>query len=461
MVGSFHPLHRAKWTAHELCHRLVGYGYVQEASPLWNVLAAWAAELLPVALWYFFDEAGLARCERHEGYGPLFGAHCHDCEQAAVSKRRRARRAGDDAWIARGKNYVAAELEAIRRSMARGKPVGTRHASIHLASDALGYVSAHRERLAAPELARFMATFVAEQQGRHGTLESLIERVGEVCSAIVDGTALTPWRASHWDWVTQDLGYRLLAVHGQLRDRGHKRALDAVIEMLSGQRSEAGVTACLRAYIELDRTTKSRDFPSAEDVFAVGYALPHGYGRSTAQVSQGIASALPSTCAALGKRLTPLVSAFLAEDAPIRRPIGLRFAGFLQVSAPGPIADFARMEANITHARPMDAFASALRSQDTRGKLKLSPSAEIVRLDYDVMDAAPRAIARSRKLAKPRFVAVCRAATDDVDLVELPEEVAAKLSTRRSHSHEALGLDASSLSQLLGIGILVPERYAL
>src|SRR5690349_7338010 len=70
LIASFHPGHRAQWTAHELCHALVGFAYRPGAPLLFHALGAWLAELLPVALWYFFDEAGLRKCERHEGQGP-------------------------------------------------------------------------------------------------------------------------------------------------------------------------------------------------------------------------------------------------------------------------------------------------------------------------------------------------------------------------------------------------------
>ncbi|MEC9072019.1 MAG: hypothetical protein VX938_06550, partial [Myxococcota bacterium] len=83
LVGSFHPGHRAKWTAHELCHGLVGFGWRPGASRLFLALAARLAEALPVALWYFLDEAGLQRCHAHRGDGPLHGRYCSACEEAA------------------------------------------------------------------------------------------------------------------------------------------------------------------------------------------------------------------------------------------------------------------------------------------------------------------------------------------------------------------------------------------
>src|SRR5690242_19562992 len=43
VIASFHPGHRPKWTAHELCHGLIGFAYRPDASLLFHALAAWLA----------------------------------------------------------------------------------------------------------------------------------------------------------------------------------------------------------------------------------------------------------------------------------------------------------------------------------------------------------------------------------------------------------------------------------
>ena len=58
-LGSFNPNHVAKWTAHELCHGLVGFAWSPYMTTFAHSLSARLSELLPIALWYFFDEAQL------------------------------------------------------------------------------------------------------------------------------------------------------------------------------------------------------------------------------------------------------------------------------------------------------------------------------------------------------------------------------------------------------------------
>ena len=76
--------------------------------------------------------------------------------------------------------------------------------------------------------------------------------------------------------------------------------------------------------------------------------------RSVRQCSEGIASALPDTWAALGPDGHQVVADWLVQDVPTRRPIGRRFAGWLASEFP-ELGDTARFEAAVAHALPVDA----------------------------------------------------------------------------------------------------------
>ena len=70
-------------------------------------------------------------------------------------------------------------------------------------------------------------------------------------------------------------------------------------------------------------------------MFAVGYDLPLGHGRSIAQIFEGLRSACPRTVARLGEGGLEAVSDFVASDALIRAPLGKRFAAWA-ASSGGP-----------------------------------------------------------------------------------------------------------------------------
>jgi hypothetical protein len=462
LIASFHPGHRAQWTAHEICHALVGFGFRPSAPHLFHALAAWLAELLPVSLWYFFDEAGLRRCDLHRGQGPLFQLHCPDCEVAAArgprppdaEGRRRERE---------GLAFMDRELAAVERARRLGRCVGTRYATIDLASDALAYAHGHAPRLAAPETARWVTRYFGKAQGMHSDLDSLTARVVAVRDAIVHGTRLSPHRASRWDYAAQDVGYRLLWARAELDDsRGD--ALDAMFEALADDRTEAGLETVVRQYEALSAERpprRGRGLPSPLAMFSVGYRLVGRYGRSTDQIVEGVASACPSTLLALGRAANPTVASFIEEDLPARLPLGRRFARWLTRRSPGPVADLARLEAAITHAQPPDAHTRGFSADEARDECRLLAShAELVRVEHDVAGAAPERVSKLQPTT-PRYLAVLRDAESLVDVMELPTSVGDALLGARTtpRTPESLGLPVEDLVELTQAGLLVPAAY--
>lgn len=467
LVASFHPSHRAQWTAHELCHGLVGFAYQPGATTLFHTIAAWLAELLPVALWYFFDEADLARCPRHHRAGPLFQTYCEACEKAALAGPRPADR--DTARLRReGRQYVRRELAAVARSRRLGRAEGTRFATIDLAEDALQYAASHAARLRAPEMERFTAQFFAAEQGLHVSLDALEARVVALAAALEGRPEPEPWRATRWDWAAQDVGYRLLTLRAS--HSAYARELDALIDRLARARTARGLSACVRGYETLYTATAPKRrgrsaLPPPERLFAVGYALPTGHGSDLVQLREGVASACPSSVRALGARGADVLSAFVARDAAERSPIGKRFARFLARHEPGPCAELSALEAAITHASPRAPWVDCLDPFEARGDAyALAPGVEIVRVAHDVMGTAAGRIARAPRLAEPRALLVLRRAGQPVDVLELPVSIAQVLagSSRDAPVPEQLFRDQPALrDDLLAAGVITPTVYAL
>ena len=466
LVGSFHPGHRAQWTAHELCHALVGFAYRPGASLWFHALSAWLCELVPVALWYFFEEADLRRCARHQGSGPLFQTYCDDCERVALEGPRAMDRDADRK-LREGRRFVDRELSAARRARSGGRPYGTRYATLDLAEDALAYVAGHGARLRAPEMERFTAQFFAPHQGLHDSLEALEARVIEVCAALCGGKAARPWRATRWDYAAQDVGYRLLSVRATCTG-DVASGLDRAVDQLAAQRSEAGLAACIEAYRELFQDAarargKRPHLPAPELLFAVGYDLPAGYGHAEAQLTAGVRSACPTTCAALGREGSETLRAFARADAPERAPIGRRFARFLRSQRPGPLADLAQLEAAITHAAPRDAWTFSLDPCEARdARVRLSRGVEIVPLDYAVAGATARSVRRAKRLAEPLALLVLRSQDHAIDVLEIARDDAQALARARHEAvaRTALGIADETLDALLRARVLEPEAYA-
>ncbi len=427
-VGSFHPGHRAKWTAHELCHALVGFAWRPDATPLFHTLAARLSELLPVALWYFLDEGDLRRCPEHDG--PLFDLLCPACEAAAG-----VRGDLDRSWYARGRDFVDRELAAVRRSMRLGRPVGHRFATIDLSSDALAYVAAHGPRLGSEEMERFVTGFHRSDTGWAQSLEALEDRVETLCEALcggdAEGLALRP---DATDWAAQDVAWRLLTVRAQCEDEA-RDAVDSLVDRLAETPESLGEV--ITAYEEMHEAFY---VPDPADLFAVGYDLPNGYGHSAAQVADGLRQTCAETAARLGDDFVPLVAAFLADDRAERAPVARRFARWLRHNDTGQIADLAVYEAAVNHAAPPDAIADAL-GGDGEG-WRVAQGVEVLELASD--PTHPDCPVR------PTYLAIRRSSGGDTVVAQL--------------SGPLTGVDALEQDErrsLGALGILVPDRYPL
>jgi hypothetical protein len=460
ITGSFHPGHRAKWTAHELCHGLVGFAWQPGASRFFHALAARLSEVLPVALWYFFDEAGLRRCSKHHGQGPLFRTFCAECEDAAAESPLT-----DDPqyehWMSQGRAFVMRELDAVKQSIKNGRMVSHRVASLDLAGDSLAYASAHGERLNSRAFQSYVELFCNEDHGFHTGLESLISRIEELTLAIMNAADASPLKASRWDWVAQDLGWRLFQIWSETEGEAAD-ALHQLIEELAGRCNQAGIQDAINGYESL---CNEWHLPEPDDLFAVGYALANGYGRSQRQVTAGIQSALPSTLELL-EDSDASVAEFLANDAPLRVPLGRRFAAFLALNHSRVVADVARYEAAIIYPRAADVDSLALvpdaldagpGTQWVRGL-----GGELLHLSFDV-PAHLELLLKERvidpSLQSDAFLAIVNLPDGELALLTLSDTAAQRLAAKTGSAFELDGLSEQETQLLIEHGLVIKERY--
>jgi hypothetical protein len=457
-VGSFHPGHRAKWTAHELCHSLVGFVWTPEATLLDHVAVARINEALPVALYYFHDEAGLRRCARHSGGGPLFGQWCPACERAALEGPSDASRAR---WNARGRAYVEAELEAVARARRTGTLAPNRWATLELESDALAYMAAHNGRMASPEFAKYMALFHDAGTGRWGSIDDLEARVYAMLDAITDGTALpAPLSGGRARYIAQDLGWRVLQVTtecgGELVDLLHD-----LVETYAAAPED--VTGFIGGYETL---CEDWFLPPARQVFATGYDLPGGYGRDPSAIIEGLAGVCANTAAVLDEAFEPTVAAFVAAEPPVRGPVARRFATWLAEHEPGPVADLCAYEAAINHPEPPDMFAEVFADAQTADDtLRRADGVELLDLGCDpralveALDGDDTAEARADQAVR---LALRRTSGGDVVVAELEPAGLAVLRRLADGpvARAALDLPPAELGALEQLGLVVPARWA-
>lgn len=456
LLGSLHPGHRAKWTAHELCHGLVGFCWRPDGSMLFHALAARLAEALPVALWYFFDEAGLRRCERHVAHSEVGPSYCADCERVAGSGDGEA---GD--WIARGRAFLAREIAAVRASIASGRPVFSQHGAIDLMADGLAYAAAHAPRLRSPELQSAIVHAFGEPGAASGYFDDLeafaahIENLG----AFVAGDAAAPPTLSggRWRFIAQDLAGRLMQIAADADGECFAGLSELVTRLAEGD--EGCVVRAIEAYEAL---YDAFELPPPEEVFAVGYPLPGGHGVGVTQLREGLESALGATFGRLGLLAERLTRSFATTSAPSREPLPKRFAAFLQGSEVDPeTRGMALLEAAIACVPPPDPIELGLGLDGALAEtLSLPRGVSLVRPGFDAGGLLMHGKADPKG---PKSFLVRRDAGDEVGLVALSEGLAARL--------EAGPLEAASvveeaerdaeLRALLEEQLLVPDRWDL
>lgn len=451
MIGSFNPGHRGKWTTHELCHALVGFAWKPDASLLFLSQAARLAELLPVALFYFFDEAGLNRCNAHVGLGPLFAHFCPKCEQAAA--RPLTDQSDHGEWYAQGKRFVRRELEGIARSLKLHQPVETPWGSLNLCSDGLAYAAAQAPRLRSYEFAMLMDRF---DGGRHDSLRALEERVLELMAALTGEGQAKPWPYKRAYWYCRDLAGRLIEIMAQC-DGDVYRELDRLVDGLSTGDDDALLQG-MEGYIALH---DEYVLPEPEQVFATGYALPKGFGRAVDQLRDGVTSACPLTVEQLEDRQDwpDLVGRFAAEDVFERLPLGTRFANWLgQQLELEDLANLAQVEASIAHAPPRSASVLSLSSARHAGKL--------FHLAEDVVLAFPNGkVAQMLGVSsepEEQLLLIRRNPQSQAEVVTVEPRLYRFFDAMHREGFAAGSLiEAEDLAALMTQGYIVPERYAI
>lgn len=450
-IGSFHPAHGPKWTAHELCHGLVGFGWRPDASLLWHATAARLAELLPVALWYFFDEGGRRRCPRHAGGGPLWKARCPDCE--AILEPQPADPALSR-WRSTGRAYVESEIDAAWRTLELGVPVSHRHGTLDLCTDGLAYVRAHGPILQSRAFAAWVERFCTEDTGWHSDLDGLAGRVRDLVASLCDEGEPPGLGGHRGTWIVQDVGWRLMQLRQEV-DGVAGEGLSELIDHLASRVSsgpdvvEDTLSDVISAYLNLyDEYVL---MPPGE-LFAVGYPLPHGFGSDLLQLMEGVVHCLPATAARLGDNLAPTVAHFAADELSgdwIRAGLGERFAAWARDTLAPAQADLAAVEAAITHVDAPDPALWTLRAE-AGSRTTVPRHVRLVEVVHDVstdpQDTTPMPV-----LDEPLTLAVRRDLDGTRELLALTEAQADGL--RLGH------LDADDEDALLGGGIVVPAAW--
>ena len=454
IVGSFHPGHRAKWTAHELCHGLIGYAWSPTFTLFEHAIAARIAEALPVALYYFFDEAGLRRCDRHRLGGPLHTEFCRACEQAAHYGSEATPR--DEEWIISGMQWLENELQAAETSLETGRIIPHRFGALELGSDALAYAAAHAPRLHSQAFSMYVERFAPNLYGRVTSLAALLDRTRALAHAIISETNFTAWASTdRHTWVAQDIGFRLFTIWSETCD-GADEALLEVIDNLANAPQD--ISSCISEYRDL---ALDYELPSAEEVFAVGYDLGQ-LGSWLPQLHAGLKSALPFTMDNLPDSLS-IVSSFATQDERSRRPLAERFTEFLATDHT-PYADVARYETALVTAQAPSEEAITLAptcspAPDTT--IALAEHVQVLNFTSDIPALVDSYYEDTgvQPTEQPTCVCVFRTVYQEIAVLPVTGSTRDVILQLRNAPLKASEIPRGVLNALLSHSLILPDRY--
>lgn len=442
-VASFHPHHRAKWSTHELCHGLVGFAWRADATPFFHATAGRLAEILPVALWYFFDEAFLRRCEDHAGEGDTFRVPCPRCEAMASADPARPEAAE---FLAEGLRFVDAELAAVARSRRLGRAIPHRWATIDLASDGVAYARAHASRLSSDAFSTYAERFLVADGGWSEDLDALEARVLDVLAGLLGPARCAPLAPSaahgRWRWLTQDLGWRALASTTDgppAVKRAGLAAADKLAEIIPHtlRRATAVDTVSpplLDEAIRGWRSVRSKALLPAEDLLAVGYPVP-GHAPTSTTLLEGLDGCVPILRELLGDHFRGEVEAFAKDDRFTRAHLAVRWGAWVAARHPGPLGDLATWEAAVATLSPNPpASLDGPASDDRR---RLAEGMQVLRFPHEVLSLAERAEAGGLDAVRGENGSLSLVAHDGLPVEPAPTAIL----LGRDASGEALVLD--------------------
>ncbi|MFK8137017.1 MAG: hypothetical protein AB8E15_01540 [Bdellovibrionales bacterium] len=355
LIGSFHPNHHSKWSAHELLHNIVGFGYNPQWTFLEHCLSSRLSELLPVVQYHFLDEARTNKCMKHNFSFSAQGQNCQACDLLAKEMNPSSTSSLSKDMA---EEFFTREIAAIKSSLKSGLPVENQFFHINLSTDSYAYVKNHWGRLQDPLFAKFVDQFYKDTPQYFTKIDDQIQRVEDVFSHLMGRSNLaTVSKILEVNtWITQDIGFRLLQMQKMCEEADEVfRAIEKIVFGLLPNASLESVEKSIQSYVEL---CKEYELIPAEELFAVGYELPMGFGFAKEQVLEGLKSAIPNTLRIIGPTsLSIVVEDFIRRCEWTRNSLAPRFTEFLKSEGSKELSEMGELENAISSLKLVDVYA--------------------------------------------------------------------------------------------------------
>jgi hypothetical protein len=308
-VCNFHPGQSSKWGAHELCHKLVGFAWKEEGDLLFHTLSAWAAEVLPVTVYYFWDEIDSYKCARHKEFGGSPSIYCHDCEERVEIQTHKKSKLLEEGWT-----FLEQQLQAIEASWKAKRLLPAPYQNLDLADDAYHYMLSQQPRMASDVYKDFMSNVVPNQVYVK-SIEDLLLKIRKVAKAIVEDASMDSLNLEKKDWIVLDIGFRGLELAESMDEESKSIFTDLIYDFIQTKDLENFVA-------NYSNLAEEIHLPKPQEFFGVGYELWGDLGFCKEQVLEGIYSIAPNMIKEID------TDGFLHADRNQRNYLGHRLKDF-------------------------------------------------------------------------------------------------------------------------------------
>lgn len=301
------PGHRIEWRTHEVAHRLAGFFWRADMSRFEFYVGARVSELFPVVHWYGLDDVGRPRCAEHVDE-PATRRFCAACEAQALR-----RITGDAAAPSLARAVTSAEFAlshwrrecgAIERELETGRMHSTPFGHLDGASDAVGYLRGHWNRVTSWSFGAWVERFGGPSGviGHAVCVGAQLEHVSSVFRGALGPVPELDRAAAERSQKRRrlaDLGYRVAVALedpglDDLSETALLEALDRATELDRGLADGEEGLGDLETEIEGTLRVAARRQEGAQGLFALGEADSH-HPAGFEQLMTGLAASLPAT----------------------------------------------------------------------------------------------------------------------------------------------------------------------
>jgi vacuolar-type H+-ATPase subunit H len=286
-IGSFNPTHSSKWTSHELTHLLSGFAWNPNFTYFEMAIAARLAELIPVIVFYYWDEAFTKRCSKHREQAS-YGKLCFECEKLAEINLEDPI---SEKLMKEADIFFNSELMSIKKSIKENKFDFNPYWKLDLMSDAISYTKHQTKRLKSPEFHEFIEKFHPDNTGYFKSIEEYLNHIETLYKKMKELKPLSKYAGNRDLWISQDMAWRFISFQLTSNSESVKDECNIFIDELAENKNIETIQKCIEDYWQIYNQNED-EFLHPDMLFGLGYQVDKDHGKSFSMIESGLISSV-------------------------------------------------------------------------------------------------------------------------------------------------------------------------